>query len=113
MQVEAVRFMKIKEVEIEAVRFVKNKVDSRGGPLGVTRKRRLALDGGWLQRVPFAVTGVPSCLIPYRGAIVIPEPVRPSAANGPDPAKAGEGALQKLTLQLGSRQEHEQCGVGR
>jgi len=45
MQVEAVRFMKIKEVEIEAVRFMKNKADSRGGPLGVTNKRRLVLDG--------------------------------------------------------------------
>ena len=33
--------MKIKEVEIEAVRFMKNKVDSRGGPLGLTNKRRL------------------------------------------------------------------------
>ena len=35
--------MKIKEVEIEAVRFMKNKVDSRGGPLGVTNKRRLVV----------------------------------------------------------------------
>ena len=103
--------MKTKEVEIEAVRFMKNKVDSRGGPLGVTNKRRLVLDGGWVQRVPFAVASVPSRLIPYNGGVVIPSPF--ALANSPNPAKAGEGAHGKLRSRITTQLKSSRSQPGR